>query len=136
MFGSMASLQAGRCLVTSAEEELRRLASNDERQIAAVMAQPPVPPAELVLDPRTEALARLAALIAVDAAPVSLERAVSVAVAQGASSRDIVSLVEVIASSVGYPRVVAAAPALAAGLGYDIDLSLEVLPRQEDRGFR
>ena len=87
--------------MTSAEEELRRLASNDERQIAAVMARPPVPPAERVLDPRTEALIRLAALIALDAAPVSLERAVSDSIAQGASSRDIVSLVEVIASSVG-----------------------------------
>jgi hypothetical protein len=119
--------------VRSAEEQLRRLARNDERQIAAVMAQAPVPPAERVLDPRTEALARLAALIALDAAPVSLERAVSVAIAQGASSCDIVSLVEAIASSVGYARIVAAAPALAAGLGYDIDLALEVVPRREPR---
>lgn len=117
----------------SAEEQLRRLARNDERQIAAVMAQAPVPPAERVLDPRTEALARLAALIALDAAPVSLERAVSVAIAQGASSCDIVSLVEVIASSVGYARIVAAAPALAAGLGYDIDPALEAVPRREPR---
>ncbi len=114
--------------MTSAEEELRRLAANDERQIATVMAPPSVARAAHRLDPRTEALARLSALIAVDAAPVSLERAVSDAIAQGASSWDIVTLLEVIAPSVGYPRVVAAAPALAAALGYDIDQALEGLP--------
>jgi alkylhydroperoxidase/carboxymuconolactone decarboxylase family protein YurZ len=120
--------------VTSAEEELRRLAINDERQIAVVMARPGVPRGERGLEPRTEALARLAALIALDAAPVSLERAVSDAIAQGASSEDIVSLLEAIAPSVGYPRVVAAAPALAAALGYDIDRALETLPRTDDPG--
>jgi hypothetical protein len=122
--------------VTSAEQELRRLASHDERQIADVMAQASVPPAERVLDPRTVALARLAALIALDAAPVSLERAVTDAIAQGACSLDIVSLVEAIAASVGSARVVAAAPALAAGLGYDIDGALEDLPSAEDRELR
>ena len=52
---------------------------------------------------------------------------------------DIVSLLEAIASSVGYPRIVAAAPGTRGGLGYDIDRALEVLevvPRPGRTGAR
>jgi alkylhydroperoxidase/carboxymuconolactone decarboxylase family protein YurZ len=114
--------------MTSAEDALRRLAINDERQIAELMGLFP-PLAASTLDPRAEALARVSALIAIDAGPVSLEHAVSDAIAQGASSHDIVGLLGAIAPAVGYPRVVAAAPAVAAALGYDIDTALEAIGR-------
>ena len=113
--------------MTSGEEELRRLAINDERQIAAVMGLFPGAPQPCPLGPRTQALARMSALIAIDAGSVSLEHAVSDAIAQGASSQDIVALLATIAPAVGYARVVSAAPALAAALGYDIDRDLEVI---------
>src|SRR6188472_3570760 len=118
--------------MTSAEDALRRLAINDERQIAAVLRMASEPEGAL-LDPRTRALARLTALIAVDAAPVSIEHAVSDAIAQGASSRDIVCLLGTICPALGYPRVVAAAPAIAGALGYDIDAALEVIQPPADR---
>jgi alkylhydroperoxidase/carboxymuconolactone decarboxylase family protein YurZ len=67
----------------------------------------------------------MSALIAIDAGPIPLEHAVSDAIAQGASSQDIVALLATIAPAVGYARVVSAA--LAAALGYDIDGDLEVV---------
>ncbi len=111
--------------MTSAEEELRRLAINDERQVAEVMGLFPGAPSPCPLEPRTQALARMSALIAIDAGHVSLQHAVTDAIAQGASSQDIVALLATIAPAVGYARVVAAAPAIAAALGYDIDQGLE-----------
>lgn len=111
--------------MTSAEEELRRLAINDERQVAEVLGLFPGAPPPCPLEPRTQALARLSALIAIDAGPVPLQHAVTDAIAQGASSHDVVALLATIAPAVGYARVVAAAPALAGALGYDMDEGLE-----------
>jgi len=119
------------------EDELRRLAINDEQQIAMLMTMLPVasrdgrPDSRAHvpgrLDPRAHALACLSALIAVDAAQVSLEHGVSEAIAQGATTRDIVALLAAIGPAVGYPRVVAAAPRVAAALGFDLDEALEVI---------
>jgi alkylhydroperoxidase/carboxymuconolactone decarboxylase family protein YurZ len=113
----------------SAEDALRRLAINDEREVAALMGAFPGVAASCALEPRAQALARVSALIAIDAGQVALEHGVSDAIAQGASSQDIVALLSVIAPAVGYARVVAAAPAVASALGYDIDTSLEALGR-------
>jgi hypothetical protein len=49
------------------------------------------------------------------------------ALAAGASVDDVIAMLKVVAPSVGLARVVAAAPALALALGYDIDSALETL---------
>jgi 4-carboxymuconolactone decarboxylase len=79
------------------------------------------------LDDRTAALARLAALVAVQSAPASYARAVEHALAGGATVDDVLSTLVVVARSVGLARVVSAAPGLALALGYDVDDALEGL---------
>jgi 4-carboxymuconolactone decarboxylase len=90
------------------------------------------------LDERTAALARLAALVALRAAPASYRRCVDLAVAAGASIDDVVDTLKVVAPSVGLARVVSAAPGLALAVGYDIDAALEALddPRADAVGQR
>jgi 4-carboxymuconolactone decarboxylase len=79
------------------------------------------------LDVRTVALARLAALIALRAAPATYRRTVDGALAAGASVDDVVDTLKVVARTVGLARVVSAAPGLALAVGYDIDDALETL---------
>ncbi|MGH9228807.1 MAG: carboxymuconolactone decarboxylase family protein [Acidimicrobiales bacterium] len=79
------------------------------------------------LDARTAALARLAALVALRAAPESYRRGVDVALAAGASIDEVVDTLRVVARIVGLPHIVSAAPGLALALGYDIELALETL---------
>jgi 4-carboxymuconolactone decarboxylase len=76
-------------------------------------------------DPRTAALARLAAAVALGASPASYQRYVDEARAAGASDDDLVGTIHAVASIVGVPRIVAAAPGLALALGYDVDAALE-----------
>ncbi|SDS94227.1 carboxymuconolactone decarboxylase family protein [Microterricola viridarii] len=76
------------------------------------------------LDPKTLCLARLAALIAVGGAEPSFGEQVTAAVSAGASADEIVDVLFGIASVVGLPRVVAAAPTLALALGFDVEDTL------------
>jgi 4-carboxymuconolactone decarboxylase len=78
-----------------------------------------------VLDVRTAALARLAALVALRAAPASYRTCVDVALASGASVDDVVGTLKAVARTVGLARVVSAAPGLALAAGYDVDAALE-----------
>ena len=86
----------------------------------------PDPPA-LALDPRTAALVRLAALIALDAPPRAYLPEVAAARAAGATIDEVVDTLRAIGPSVGLAWAVSAAPGLAAGVGFDLDLALEAL---------
>ena len=77
------------------------------------------------LDPRTLALVRLAALVAVGGAVPSFGAQTDAAVSAGASDAEIVEVLLGVISVVGLPRVVAAAPKLAMALGYEIDEAFE-----------
>ena len=79
------------------------------------------------LDDRTVALVRVAATIAVDAGLSSIQHAVSVALAAGASSNEIVATLEALTPITGSARVVSSAPKLALALGYDVEEALEEL---------
>jgi 4-carboxymuconolactone decarboxylase len=72
------------------------------------------------LDPRSYALVKLAALIALDAPPASYRWQVQTAVASGVSAKDILGVLFAISPQVGGPRVVAAAPELMLALGMDL----------------
>jgi hypothetical protein len=80
------------------------------------------------------ALARLAALVALGAAPGAYSRAVGSALTAGATVEDVIDTLTTVAPIVGLARVVAAAPDLAIALGYDINRALDVLdePRAID----
>jgi 4-carboxymuconolactone decarboxylase len=72
------------------------------------------------LDPRTFALCKIAALIAVDAPPASYAWQVANALEDGASAEDILGVLRAVATQVGGPRVVAAAPEIMVALGLSL----------------
>ncbi len=69
------------------------------------------------LDPRTYALVKIAALIALDSPPASYVWQVSNAIDAGATPKDILGVLSAIMPQVGGPRAVAAAPEIMVALG-------------------
>ncbi len=69
------------------------------------------------LDPRTFALVKIAALIALDAPPASYLWQVGNAIDDGATPEDLMGVLRAVAPQVGLPRIVAAAPELMVALG-------------------
>ena len=78
------------------------------------------------LDARSLALVRLGALIAMgDGAGPSYGEAIDAAVSGGASAAEVVAVLVGVLPVVGKARVVAAAPKVGMGLGYDTEAALE-----------
>ena len=104
-------------------ERLRRLAINDAR-----LADDDADGAGAgcgELDPKTLALVRFAALVAVGGADPSYGAQADAAVSAGATAAEIVDVLFGVVPVVGLPRVVAAAPKVAMALGYDTDDAFE-----------
>jgi 4-carboxymuconolactone decarboxylase len=99
------------------EELLRRLALDDE---AAVRSTIGADSGGIALDPKSRALVRLAALLALDAGTASCRSTVECAYAAGATDEEIVGVLVAIAPTIGAARVVAAAPRLALAIDYDV----------------
>lgn len=72
------------------------------------------------LDPRSFALVKIAALIALDAPPASYLWQVANALDAGAMPAEILGVLRAIAPQVGGPRIVAAAPELMVALGLSL----------------
>jgi len=72
------------------------------------------------LDPRSFALVKIAALIALDAPPASYLWQVSNALDAGATAEDLVGVLRAIAPQVGGPKIAAAAPELMVALGLSL----------------
>lgn len=72
------------------------------------------------LDPRSFALVKLAALVALDAPPASYAWQVPNALAEGVTPEDIAGMLRAIAPQIGGPRLVAAAPELMLALGLEL----------------
>jgi 4-carboxymuconolactone decarboxylase len=107
------------------ERTLLSLALNDERSLRSALLLGAQVEDPLPLDPRTQALVRLGALVALGATPASYGWTVEAAFAAGATVDEIVSTLLAVAPVVGIARVAAAAPTLATALGYDIEAALE-----------
>jgi 4-carboxymuconolactone decarboxylase len=107
--------------VDATEQLLRRLALNDEKSVAMVLATGSGPGLEAALRPKVDLLVRLGALVAVGAATTSLKRTVELALAAGATEAEVVGVLVAVGPAVGLARVVATAPKLAAAIGYDTD---------------
>jgi alkylhydroperoxidase/carboxymuconolactone decarboxylase family protein YurZ len=69
------------------------------------------------LDARSFALVKIAALIALDAPPVSYAWQIGNALDEGATPEDILGVLRAVAPQVGGPRVMAAAPEIMLALG-------------------
>jgi alkylhydroperoxidase/carboxymuconolactone decarboxylase family protein YurZ len=107
------------------EATLRKLTVRDDSFVEGVLGNESENVAASELDPKIHALVRIAALIAMDAAPQSYAACVHSAQAAGASSEEIVGTLVAVIPVVGVPRVVSAAPKLGLALGYDLDAELE-----------
>jgi len=83
------------------------------------------------LHQKSQAIARVSALIALDAAVVSYQSVVIEALAAGVTSDEIVGVLLAVAPLVGRTRVTSAAPAIALAMGYDVDAAFE---RLDDAG--
>jgi 4-carboxymuconolactone decarboxylase len=111
------------------EEQLRRLALHDEACIESVLAvnlNTSLDDDEaLRLSPKTHALVRLAALLALGAAPVSYQWNVGAALDAGATADEILGTMIAVAPISGIARVVQATPDVALPIGYDLDFAFE-----------
>jgi 4-carboxymuconolactone decarboxylase len=76
------------------------------------------------LDPKTAALIVVGVVVAIGASSACLHWSASRALAAGASADEITGVLLAIAPVAGLGRVVAAAPDLATGLGYDVEAAL------------
>ncbi len=108
------------------KQRLRQLALHDDAFFGLLLADEGTPSSS-VLGSKTMALVRVAATIAVDAAPSSFQHAVAHALAAGARSDEIVAALEAVVPVTGAARVVSAAPKLALALGCDVEEALEQL---------
>jgi 4-carboxymuconolactone decarboxylase len=109
---------------------LRRLSLHDERIAADVLGGSDLRSTGLgpVLDQRTLALTRLAALVAVGGAVPSYGAQADAAIDAGATAAEIIDVLVGVIPVVGLPCVVAAAPRLALALGYDVEDAFGVQP--------
>jgi 4-carboxymuconolactone decarboxylase len=105
-------------------EHLRRLAMHDDALLGTIVVCGSSFPTT-VIDKRTEALMRVAATIAVDAATSSFQHAVSHALAAGATREEIVATLEAVTPVTGAARIVHSAPKIALALGYDVEEARE-----------
>lgn len=106
-------------------ERLRRLAINDARFVEDDIGGVGAGVGSRRLDPKTLALARLAALVAVGGSVPSYGAQADSAVSAGATPTEIVDVLVGVIPIVGLPHVVAAAPGLALALGFDTNDALE-----------
>lgn len=114
------------------EEQLRRLALHDEECIASLLAidldtDLPSDDEASRLPPKVRALVRLAALLALGAAPVSYQWNVGAALDAGATADEILGTMIAVAPISGVARVVQATPDVALPIGFDLDAAFERL---------
>jgi hypothetical protein len=106
------------------KQRLRRLAVHDDSLLDALAVEGGTGTTSII-SAKTAALVRVAATIAVDAAPYSFQHAIALALAAGATSDEIVASLEAVTPVTGAARVVQCAPKVALALGYDVDAALE-----------
>jgi 4-carboxymuconolactone decarboxylase len=79
------------------------------------------------LDPKTSALVRLAALVAMGSSAACYQELVCAAVELGATEQEVIDTMIAVASTIGMARLVSASPRVALGLGYDVEAAFEGL---------
>jgi alkylhydroperoxidase/carboxymuconolactone decarboxylase family protein YurZ len=104
-----------------AKQTLRGLSGHDDNLIERLLKVQSDNIAESGLDPRTHAIARIAALVALDAPPASFAWQVSLGLGSGLTPEEVVGVLVAVAPSVGIPKVVAAAPEIAFALKMNIE---------------
>lgn len=103
------------------EEVLRGLSTGDPSAVSSLLNLQMQNIEESGLDPRAHALARLGALIALDAPPASFAWQIGLALDSGVTQEEIVGVMIAVAPTVGMAKIVATAPEIALALGIAID---------------
>jgi alkylhydroperoxidase/carboxymuconolactone decarboxylase family protein YurZ len=103
------------------------LTIRDDAFVQEAMASESENLAQSCLDPKTHALVRMGAMIALGAAEPSYRQIVEAARVAGASTDEVVGTLVAVMTATGVPRVVAAAPAVGLAIGYDVHAALEQL---------
>jgi alkylhydroperoxidase/carboxymuconolactone decarboxylase family protein YurZ len=98
-------------------EALSGISAGDLKLLDDVMGLREPEIAAIGLDARTIALAKIAALIALDAPPAAYAWQVASAVDDGATPEDLLGVLRAVAPQVGGARVIAAAPQIMVALG-------------------
>ena len=106
------------------QEILRRLAIIDEGFVEDQAGIGLGPPASRLLDPKTAALVRVGALVAIGSTGACVEWGTARALAAGASEDEVTGVLLAIAPVAGLGRVTGAVPGVAAALGYDVEVAL------------
>jgi len=107
------------------EKILRRLAIVDDGFLEDKAGLGLCLSGERVLDPKTTALVRVAALAAIGSPAVCLEWGGARALAAGATEDEVIDVLLAIAPVAGLSRVVSAVPGMADTFGYDVEAALE-----------
>jgi 4-carboxymuconolactone decarboxylase len=107
------------------EGTLRKLTIGDDAYIDSLRASERANLSESGLDPKSHALVRLGALIAVDAASPSYLDALESARRYGTSDDELVGCLIAVLPELGAARVISAAPKLGLAIGYDVAVALE-----------
>jgi 4-carboxymuconolactone decarboxylase len=78
------------------------------------------------LDPRTYALVKIAALVALDSPPASYLWQIANAIDSGATPKDILGVLRAVAPQVGGPKTISAAPEIMVALGLSLPTGQDV----------
>ena len=105
---------------------LSQLAMGDLEVLGEAMAVREAARERTGLDPRSFALVKIAALVALDSPPASYLWQVSNAIDAGATPQDILGVIRAVAPQVGGPRAVAAAPEIMVALGLSLPQGQDV----------
>jgi alkylhydroperoxidase/carboxymuconolactone decarboxylase family protein YurZ len=114
--------------VSEHEQTLLKLAVRDDAYVEQLLGDDRANREASHLDDKTQALVRVAAMVALDAAPPSYMQAIESARAAFASDEEIVGCLIAVLPVVGVARVVSAAPKIGLALGYDVEAALESPP--------
>jgi 4-carboxymuconolactone decarboxylase len=107
------------------EITLCKVAIADDGYVEEVLANDRANLSASTLDPKTHALARIAALIAIDAETPAYLWTIEAARRAGASDDEIVGCLLAVMPALGVARIVSAAPKLGLALGFDVATALE-----------
>jgi alkylhydroperoxidase/carboxymuconolactone decarboxylase family protein YurZ len=102
-------------------EVLRGIATHDDSVIRDLLAMQVHNIERSGLSPRDHAIARIAALIALDAAPASFAWQIGIAKESGVSHDDVIGIMIALAPTVGMAKIVATAPEIAFALDMPVD---------------
>ncbi len=101
-------------------DSLGAVAAGNAATLAALCGLRALDSGEAGLGTRTSGLVRIAALIALDAPPATYASEVALAREGGASAEDVLGVLRTVATLVGAPKVVAAAPEIMLSLGLSL----------------